>query len=64
VTLLAAIEAYVHLKQSLGAIFGAERRILRAFARRVGDLPLDAVSAHDCLAFLPGDGASDALRRA
>jgi integrase/recombinase XerD len=53
-TLLAAIEAYVHLKQSLGAVFGAERRILRSFAGRLGDIPLDAISAEACLAFCLG----------
>lgn len=53
-TLLTAIEAYVHLKQSLGAVFGAERRILRAFGRHVGDLSLDTISVEACLAFCLG----------
>lgn len=53
-TLLAAVEAYVQLKQSLGAVFGAERRILRAFARHLGDIPVDTLCAEACLAFCVG----------
>ena len=53
-TLLAAIEAYVHLKQSLGAVFGAERRILRALARRAGDIDVDSISTEACRAFCLG----------
>jgi site-specific recombinase XerD len=54
--LLAAIEAYVRLKQSLGAVFSADRRILRSFGRHLGDLPVDAISAEACLAFCQGAG--------
>ena len=53
-TLLAAIEAYVRLKQSLGAVFSADRRILRAFGRRLGDVSVDSISEEACLAFCLG----------
>jgi integrase len=55
-TLLAAIEAYVRLKQSLGAVFSADRRILRSLGRHLGDLPVDAISAEACIAFCQGTG--------
>jgi hypothetical protein len=55
-TLLAAIEAYVRLKQSLGAVFSTDQRILRSFGRTLGDLLVDAISAEACLAFCQGAG--------
>ena len=54
--LLAALAAYVALKQSLGAIFAADRRILRSFGRHLGDLPLDALTPDACRAFCQGAG--------
>jgi hypothetical protein len=39
-TLVSAVESYVRLKQSLGAVFSVDARILAAFARRQLDLPV------------------------
>ena len=36
--LVEAIEAYITLKRSLGAVFSADARILRSFARALGDI--------------------------
>jgi len=55
--LLAALEAYVKLKQSLGAVFAADRRILRSLGRHLGDLPLDALTPEACRAFCLGAGS-------
>lgn len=55
-TLRAAVEAYVTLKQTLGAVFSVDARILRSFARTVGDVPLDTLSAVACQAFCRGPG--------
>jgi site-specific recombinase XerD len=55
-TLSRAIEAYVTLRRSLGAVFTAQAAILRAFGRTVGDRPLDAISAEACATFCRGTG--------
>jgi len=55
-TLATAIEAYVALKRSLGAVFTAQEAILRAFARTLGDIPLEAISAEACSTFWRGTG--------
>jgi site-specific recombinase XerD len=55
-TLTCAIEAYVTLKRSLGAVFTAQAAILRAFGRTVGDLPLDAITTDACTTFCRGLG--------
>jgi len=34
----AAIDLYLNAKRALGAVFSAERRVLRSFARRVGEV--------------------------
>jgi len=54
--LLAAIDAYVLIKRTLGAVFAAERRILRAFGRFVGDLEVDTISVDACTAYCRGQG--------
>lgn len=46
-----AIDSYVHLKQTLGAVFAADRRILRSFGRRLGDIPVKTISAETCRVF-------------
>ncbi len=51
-----AIESYLSLKRSLGAVFSAEARILHSFARAVGDIPVDAVDVTACSAFCRGIG--------
>jgi hypothetical protein len=38
-TLIEAIESYLTLKRSLGAVFAADARILRSFGRALGDVP-------------------------
>jgi len=55
-TLLPAIDAYVELKRSLGAVFSTDSRILRSFGRSLGDAPLGAISAESCRSFCRGDG--------
>ena len=55
-TLTRAIEAYVTLKRSLGAVFTAQAAILRAFGRTVGDIPLDTISTDVCTTFCRGTG--------
>ncbi len=55
--LLAALAAYVKLKQSLGAVFAADRRILRSLGRHLGDLPVGFLTPEACWAFCAGTGA-------
>jgi site-specific recombinase XerD len=54
--LQAAIDSYLCLKRSLGAVFLAETRILRSFGRAVGDIPIDTIDASACRAFCRGTG--------
>lgn len=55
-TLTEATESYVTLKRSLGAVFSAETRILRSFARTLGDIPLDTIDRQATHAFCRGSG--------
>ncbi len=55
-TLAEAIESYLSLKRSLGAVFSAEARILRSFRRVLGDVPLDSIGCDACQAFCRGSG--------
>jgi site-specific recombinase XerD len=55
-TLVEAIESYLTLKRSLGAVFSAEARILRSFGRVLCDVPLDSISRDACQAFCRGSG--------
>ncbi len=55
-TLTEAIEAYIALKRSLGAVFSAETRILRSFGRALGDIPLDTIDRDATHAFCRGTG--------
>jgi integrase/recombinase XerD len=55
-TLLEAIEAYVGLKQSLGAVFASDRRILKSFGHYLGDIPVGEISTEACRAFCQGAG--------
>lgn len=52
--LRAAIDLYVSAKRALGAVFSAERRVLRSFARRVGDLPIANITTEMCQSFCRG----------
>jgi site-specific recombinase XerD len=55
-TLTDAIEAYLTLKRSLGAVFTAQASILQAFGRTLGNISLDAISAEACSTFCRGAG--------
>jgi integrase/recombinase XerD len=55
-TLSAAVETYVTLKQALGAVFSVDARILRAFVRAVGDVTLDMLTPDLCRTFCRGQG--------
>jgi integrase/recombinase XerD len=55
-TLTEAIESYLSLKQSLGAVFSADARILRSFGRVLGDVPLDSIGHDACQKFCRGSG--------
>ena len=55
-TLTKAVDSYVTLKRSLGAVFSAETRILRSFARALGDIPLDTIDRQATHAFCRGTG--------
>ena len=55
-TLADAIDQYVNLKQSLGMRFRNERRILLAFHRHVGDVPVANISTEAVVTFLAGRG--------
>lgn len=51
-----AIESYIHLKRSLGAVFASDISILRSFERTIGDIPLDEIDTEACHAFCRGTG--------
>lgn len=55
-TLTEAIEAYLTLKRSLGAVCTSQASILRAFGRTLGDIPIDAISSEACSTFCRGTG--------
>jgi site-specific recombinase XerD len=55
-TLTEAIESYLTLKRSLGAVFSADARILRSFQRVLGDVVLDSISRDACQTFCRGSG--------
>ena len=51
-----AVESYLTLKRSLGAVFSAEARILRSFALSLGDIPLDEINRVATYVFCRGTG--------
>lgn len=51
-----AVESYLTLRRSLGAVFSAEARILRAFVRTLGDISLDTIDREAVHAFCRGTG--------
>ena len=51
-----AIESYVTLRRSLGAVFSAETRVLRSFGHALGDRPIDMISRQECHSFCRGAG--------
>ena len=54
--LSSAIENYVALKRSLGAVFSVDARILRSFSRAMKDATLEAITPEDCRKFCRGKG--------
>jgi site-specific recombinase XerD len=54
--LQAAIDSYLSLRRSLGAVFLAETRILQSFGRAIGDIPIDTIDVSACRAFCRGSG--------
>ena len=55
-TLALAVDAYVSVKQSLGAIFSTDAHILAAFVRATGDVPVQTITPDMCRAFCRGQG--------
>ncbi len=55
-TLVEAIDAYITLKRSLGAVFSADARILRSFARALGDIEVGDIDPEATRAFCRGKG--------
>ncbi len=55
-TLSEAVESYLTLKRSLGAVFSADARILHSFGRALGDVPIDTISCEACQSFCRGTG--------
>lgn len=51
-----AIDSYVTLKRSLGAVFRAEMRILKGFEHVCGDVPIETISPAACRTFCRGAG--------
>ena len=56
-TLTEAIDAYITLKRSLGAVFSADTRILRSFARALGDIAVHDIDPKATREFCRGKGA-------
>ena len=55
-TLNEAVDAYITMKRSLGAVFSTDTRILHSFARALGDIPLDTVDHQATYLFCRGSG--------
>jgi len=51
-----AIASYLALKRSLGFVFAVETRILQAFERERGNVPLEGLRPEECQAFCRGAG--------
>jgi integrase len=58
--LIDVVTAYIMLQQSLGLRFQSGGRLLRRFARLMGDIPVDAVRPEGVAAFLQGAAALSA----
>jgi integrase/recombinase XerD len=54
--LSSAIENYVALKRSLGAVFSVDARILLSFSLALGDASLETITPEDCRNFCRGKG--------
>ena len=63
-TLFGAIQSYVDMRRAHGVLFDRGSEILRSFARKVDDIPLDAIRPTQILEFLNGRRTStDTWRR-
>lgn len=51
-----AVDSYITLKRSLGAVFVTEKRILRSFVCALGDIPLDTIDPQVTHDFCRGSG--------
>lgn len=51
-----AIDRYLTLKRSLGAVYSAEARILHALGRALGDIEVEGIAPTPVRAFIRGDG--------
>jgi integrase/recombinase XerD len=51
-----AVSLYVERKLSMGMRFGSQGRVLRAFCRWVGDVPLSKITVRQVQGFLDGSG--------
>jgi hypothetical protein len=58
--LASAVQTYVGLKQSLGAVFSVDARILAAFVRAVGDVSVSTITG-DVHRVLPRSRSADAI---
>lgn len=52
----AAVDAYISLKRSLGAVFRSDARVLRSFSKLVGDIAVGAIDPEVCRCFCRGTG--------
>lgn len=52
-----AIGAYITLKQSMGAVFSTDARILRSFVRVLGDITVEDIDSKAAHEFCRGNGA-------
>jgi integrase len=55
-TLTSAVQTYVALKQAMGAVFSVDARILAAFVRTLGDVPVHTITPDMCTTFCRGHG--------
>jgi hypothetical protein len=53
--LSSAIDNYVALKRSLGAVFSVDAQILRSFSRATGDVSLEVITPEQCRKFCRGE---------
>lgn len=51
-----AIENYISLKRSLGAVFVTDTGVLRSFGRALGNVPVETINREPCYAFCRGEG--------
>jgi len=56
--LFEAVQIYIERKRSLGVIFEKSAMNLRAFSKRVGDVPLSTITPGQIVAFLNGPRTS------